>query len=165
MSAFLQTRMADTDVLWLSATTASFHEEIEDDGGGGIELKEYFGRIYYPIVVTIGIGGNIFNIIILSNKAMTKYSCTQYLLGLACADILVLTFQTTFKYVLQKSWQITEPREFHVYLCVFNNWILIGAVRTTFWVTVGFTIERYIAIAHPLFGKTWCTISRARVSL
>ncbi|ELT92370.1 hypothetical protein CAPTEDRAFT_191249 [Capitella teleta] len=121
-----------------------------------------FGKIYYSLVVFVGLVGNTLNLVILSKRNLTLFSSTVYLIGLACADILVLIFQTTLKYVVYKSWVVTGPHEFMNFVCVYNNWILIGAVRASFWITVGFTIERYIAIAHPLWGKRWCTVSRAK---
>ena len=120
-------------------------------------------RVYYPTVVVIGITGNIINIIVLSRKRMNFSSSNIYLLGLAFADITVLIFQTTFKYIFYKTYNIKTNHGFFEFLCVYNNWLLIGAIRTSFWITVGFTVERYIAIAHPMRGRRWCTKSRAKV--
>ena len=72
-------------------------------------------QVYYPAVVVVGITGNILNIIIMTRPSMINYSSTIYLLGLAVADITVLIFQTTFKYIVYKGWHVVNPRGFHVF--------------------------------------------------
>ncbi|ELU10700.1 hypothetical protein CAPTEDRAFT_191066 [Capitella teleta] len=146
----------------VSVSVSLFHDLASERRSGPIQT---FSQVYYVCLATIGISGNILNLAVMSKSSMSALSSTVYLKGLAVADILALIFQSILKYTVFKAYSVHNPPAFHVYLCVYNNWVLVGAVRTTFWITVGFTIERYVAIAHPLWGKTWCTVSRAKKSL
>ena len=57
-----------------------------------------------------------------------------------------------------------------VYFRYYYYWLLYpicmmicdGSSNTSIWLTVTFTIERYIAVSHPIKGKIICTESRAR---
>ena len=127
------------------------------------EIVTLVAKIYFPIVTALGITGNSFNLMILSRKKLIVQSSSIYLIGLAIVDILVLIFQAFFKYVLYKAFGVEEPFWLFLYLCVYNHWALVGAIRSSYWVTVAFTIERWITISFPVQGKVWCTSKRAKV--
>ena len=126
------------------------------------ELNSLFSKIYYPVLTSVGLVGNVFNIIIMSSDVMLKHSSSINLLGLAVADILSLIFYT-FKYAVYKAWAVIEPHEFHVYLCVYNNWLLVAANRVTFFITIAFTIERFLAVSFPIKYKAWCSVRKTKV--
>ena len=120
-------------------------------------------KIYFPIVVVVGLSGNIINLIILSQRQLIGLSSSIYLIGLAISDILVLIFQATFKYILYKAFKVTNPLWLFSFLCIYNHWLLVGAIRASFGITVAFTIERWISITFPIRGKLLCTKQRAKV--
>lgn len=46
-----------------------------------------------------------------------------------------------------------------IYLC---DTLMFFSAYTSIWLTVSFTVERYIAVCHPMRGQLICTESRAR---
>ena len=137
--------------LMISTTAVSFtNESLQNSSPTSTNL---FGKIYYPTIACVGIIGNISNIIIMSRPSMRKYSSSIYLLGLAVADILVVTFGATLKYSVFKAWVVTSPRWFHEYLCVYNSWLIVSSNRLTWLITMAFTVERFIVVAFPMKYK------------
>ena len=98
-----------------------------------------------PIVVVFGVLGNVLNIVVLTRKWM-RSSTNYYLTSLAIYDILYLVFVLTY---LQKQNDIVR-----VCLNIASN--------TGVWLTLTFTIERYICVCHPMRGIILCTPKRAK---
>ena len=98
-----------------------------------------------PIVVAFGVLGNVLNIVVLTRKWM-RSSTNYYLTSLAIYDILYLVFVLTH---LQKQNDIVR-----VCLNIASN--------TGVWLTLTFTVERYICVCHPMRGIVLCTPKRAK---
>lgn len=116
-------------------------------------------QILIPIIATAGIVGNILNIIVLRNRKM-RSSTNVYLSALAVCDMLYLIFTLTLSFIhcnisdQPKSAFYFIPRA-RVLSDLFGN--------TAVWLTVAFTIERYIGVCHPMRGKVWCTVGKAKI--
>lgn len=110
--------------------------------------------------MVIGSVGNGITIIIMTRRRM-RSSTNNYLAALAIFDMLYLIF--TFILSLSHYPNIKQP-QFLVYwqLRPFALWITDGCAYASVWVTVTFTIERYIVVSHPIKGKVICTEARAR---
>ncbi|XP_037039195.1 uncharacterized protein LOC119076515 isoform X2 [Bradysia coprophila] len=123
-------------------------------------LRYYFLRILVPCVAIIGILGNFVSVVVLTRRRM-RCSTNIYLTALAVADIIYLLF------VFILSWE-HHPNIHHlkykIYWAAFglSHWISDASVYTSIYLTVSFTIERYIACCHPLIGQVLCTESRAK---
>ncbi|XP_064596780.1 FMRFamide receptor-like [Liolophura sinensis] len=118
----------------------------------------YVQKIFVPIVVTVGILGNICNIVVLSHPRMTS-STNVYLTILAACDMLYLVFSLTLGFVFCSYRDMPESSfQYIPYGRVLSD--IFG--NTAVWLTVAFTIERYIGVCHPMKGKIWCTVTRAR---
>ncbi|XP_061178549.1 FMRFamide receptor-like [Saccostrea echinata] len=116
-------------------------------------------QILIPIIATAGIIGNILNIIVLRNRKM-RSSTNVYLSALAVCDMLYLIFTLTLSFIHCNT--ADQPKSaFHfvprarVFSDLFGN--------TAVWLTVAFTIERYIGVCHPMRGKVWCTVGKAKI--
>ncbi|XP_014262107.1 FMRFamide receptor-like [Cimex lectularius] len=120
----------------------------------------WFPFVFVPVIVIIGIIGNVITIIVLTRKRM-KSSTNSYLTALASSDLLFLVFNMILSLEHYRGmkhldcityWQIWR----------FSIWLADVTGGISVWLTVSFTLERYIAVCYPLKGKIICTESRAR---
>ena len=84
----IPTTYDDTTAPFKNTPTPTYIDTLskeEDDIFSG-----FFGRIYYPVIVVVGIASNIFNLIILSHRSMLKHSSSIYLKVTLCLLIMVL---------------------------------------------------------------------------
>ncbi|CAH8866639.1 unnamed protein product [Trichobilharzia szidati] len=116
------------------------------------------GKILTPLLCTIGFIANIINIIILTREWMSS-STNVYLTAVSVCDLLYLLFSCLFSL-----WIYREAQEIALfaYCITFIHGTANLFSNTTTWLTVGFTLERYIAISSPMLGRRLCTKRRAR---
>ncbi|XP_064611522.1 FMRFamide receptor-like [Liolophura sinensis] len=133
-----------------------------DDTGNTFQF--YAWGIMANFVSVLGLIGNILSIIVLSDRRMrSPTSC--YLISLAVYDSVVLLSMClslaipTLKY---KTNLLDDYFKFYPYMHVYAYPIALIAQTGTIYTTVGFTIERYIAVCRPLHAAEMCTISRAK---
>ncbi|XP_046396197.1 FMRFamide receptor isoform X2 [Ischnura elegans] len=117
-------------------------------------------RVIVPIVVFIGFLGNVATMAVLTRRRM-RSSTNVYLTALAASDLLYLVFMFTMSMTHYPKF----PPPFHeIYwrYYPFGIWLTDATSSTSVWLTVSFTVERYIAVCHPMKGKVLCTEKRAR---
>lgn len=117
-------------------------------------------RVFVPLVVGIGLLGNVITIVVLTRRRM-RSSTNVYLTALAVSDLLYLVFVFTLSFKHYPN--IREP-SFLLYWQYygFGIWFTDATTYTSIWLTVSFTVERYIAVCHPMRGRLICTESRAK---
>ncbi|XP_076059996.1 thyrotropin-releasing hormone receptor-like isoform X2 [Oratosquilla oratoria] len=118
------------------------------------------GTVFQGIIFLIGVLGNVMVVIVVArNKNMTTPT-NCYLVSLAIADCAVLI--------------AAVPQEIVSYYLIGNHWIWgqagcslmiflqhLGINASSLSLTA-FTVERYIAICHPMKAQTVCTVKRAK---
>ncbi|XP_021364252.1 FMRFamide receptor-like [Mizuhopecten yessoensis] len=118
-------------------------------------------HILAPILVTCGVLGNIFNIVVLRSPKM-KSSTNVYLMALAICDSMYLIFMFLLSFFnCENKNQFT----FVFYIVPFGRVFSDLFGNTAVWLTVAFTLERYIGVCHPMKGKAWCTIGKAKLAV
>lgn len=116
-------------------------------------------RILIPVIVCLGIAGNTCNIAVLSRPKM-RTSTNVYLTNLAIFDTLYLIFMLTLSLIHCRDMGLDASNYYYIpYGRVLSD--LFG--NCSVWVTVGFTLERYIGVCYPMKGKAWCTVQKAKL--
>ena len=148
----------------LFSTTNAINSTTIAPSDNSQEVLEHFrffiNGIMTNIVVLLGLIGNFLTTIILSQKVM-RSSTNIYLLALAAWDSVVL-INTACLIGLPEISQYFMNHLFP-YVVAYVYPLALIAQTATIWLTVSFTVERYIAVCHPLKAATMCTISRAKM--
>ena len=118
------------------------------------------GTLFQGIILLVGLVGNILVVLVVA-KTKSMHSPTNcYLVSLAVADVIVLV--------------ASVPNELIFYFLIGDKWIwgewgcaifsfsqYLGINASSLSLTA-FTVERYIAICHPMKAQTMCTVNRAK---
>ena len=143
--------------------TSTSGNKTEDPNKASTEcLKFLINAILTNIIVILGTVGNSLTIIILTRRAM-RSSTNIYLTALAVWDIVVLIC-TALLIGLEAIPEFNVYRFYaYAYVVSYIYPIALIAQTATIWLTVSFTVERFIAVCHPLKAARMCTIKRAKI--
>lgn len=127
-------------------------------------LNYYLMGIGGTSVCSIGIVCNILSVIVLTRRVMNS-STYSYLTALAVCDTLALLFTLILysedtKYPVEGNLKWAEPA--YVYLFPVVHPAALTFQVTSIWLTLAFTVDRYIMICHPFKAEKMCSVSRAR---
>ena len=148
------------DTYWDQNATAVPYDTKHD-----MELLTYYLMgICGTTVCCIGIICNILSVIVLTRRVMNS-STYSYLSALAVCDTMALFFTLILyskdtKYPVKG--ELRWPPPVYVYLFPFVHPAAITFQVTSIWLTLAFTVDRYIMICHPFKAEKLCTVSRAR---
>ncbi|KAF8768339.1 FMRFamide receptor-like [Argiope bruennichi] len=146
-----------------SSLTAEEAGDIEFHKNFLLTTRFWVQRILVPSIMTIGIVGNVVTIVIMTRRRM-RSSTNNYLAALAIFDMMYLIFT----FILSLSHYPRIPDSDHFVYWRLKPFILMltdTCSNTSVWLTVTFTVERYIAVCHPMKGKVFCTESRAKKAI
>lgn len=125
------------------------------------QLDFYLSGIILLLVCLLGLICNLLVVVVLTHRSM-RSSTNSFLLSLAIFDSMVLlctTFLICFPPLSSTYTKLIFP---HIVAYIYPLALL--AQTCTIWITVSFTVERYIAVTHPLKASSMCTIKRARLT-
>ncbi|XP_052761941.1 FMRFamide receptor-like [Mya arenaria] len=91
-----------------------------------------------------------------------RTSTNVYLMSLAVCDSLYLLFCLTLAFLHCSNTDLSKE----AFMYIPNAKVLSDLFsNTAVWLTVCFTLERFIAVRLPMRGKAWCTVSKAKVAI
>lgn len=127
-------------------------------------LNYYLMGIGGTTVCCIGIVCNILSVVVLTRRVMNS-STYSYLSALAACDTLALFFTLILysedtKYPKEGQLKWAEPT--YAYLFPFVHPAAVMFQVTSIWLTLAFTVDRFIMICHPFKAEKMCKVSRAR---
>ena len=148
----------------LSESERMLNEEYHHNMLEIVHFQYYAWGITGNIISGFGIAGNLMSIVVLANRRM-RSSTSVYLIAQSVFDIIVLISLILFM-ALPSINQATHALEtysaFYPYLHPFAYPMALTAQTCSIYTTVGFTIERYIAVCYPLKAARWCTPQKAQ---
>uniref|UniRef100_A0A671XHU0 G protein-coupled receptor 142 n=1 Tax=Sparus aurata TaxID=8175 RepID=A0A671XHU0_SPAAU len=143
--------------------TASGHREL------GLKPEElqrskcvlgFIPVIYYSILLCVGVPVNILTAVALSRLASrTKKSLYYYLLAVTGSDILSQLFIIFVGFLLETA---VFHRDVPVLLLHSVSAAEFAANHASIWSTVPLTVDRYVALCHPLLHRQISYPARAR---
>lgn len=114
----------------------------------------------YLAIFIVGVIGNVCNCLVIadSKNRYMKTATNYYLFSLSVSDLLLLIFG--LPHDLINLWH-PSPYLFNQFVCISRGWISEASTYASVLVIVTFTVERYLAICHPLRAHTFSRLSRA----
>ena len=140
----------------------------EDPGGvHGSEYPSFYshnyrivGTFFQGLILLVGVLGNVLVVLVVVRTRSMHSPTNCYLVSLAAADCVVLLASVPNEilsyYVVGNQW-IWGPAGCAIFIFLQNLGINASSLSLT-----AFTVERYIAICHPMKAQSVCTVQRAK---
>lgn len=114
--------------------------------------------IVYMIIFLTGIIGNVCTCIVIAKNRYMHTATNYYLFSLAISDLLLLFLGLPQD--INHLWY-KYPYLFGEVFCVLRGFVSEASTNASIFTITAFTVERYLAICHPLKAHTMSRLSRA----
>ena len=151
--------------------------DLLNSGGQDVEFETELNDLYHKDLITfsimgiggvtvslLGILGNIISLIVLS-RIQVPLSTYTYLCALCFSDLCMLICSILLlgnDLKLPKKGKHFSNNETYLQMFPYLNPLAFTFHVISVWLTLAFTLDRYLVICHPLRSLRYCTISRAR---
>ncbi|XP_052765174.1 cysteinyl leukotriene receptor 2-like [Mya arenaria] len=143
-----------------SLSDGNLHVILDGEIPHNTNTANHFFTYVTPVILIVGMIGNLLSLIVFVSKNMRKLSASLYLAALSSSDILALLLYVLpewLKYGLT-SFSDHYAVEFHQYngVCQIMLYLQYIARFLSSWFVVFFTIERFIGVCFPLRRRHIC---------
>ena len=114
--------------------------------------------VIYCLIFVTGIVGNVCTCIVIARNHYMQTATNYYLFNLAIADLLVLVLglpMETYTFWSAYPWVFGET------FCIVRNMAAETSTYASILTITAFTVERYVAICHPMRAQTLSSLKRA----
>lgn len=118
-------------------------------------------KIFSPIFITVGIGGNLLSLAVLSRRRMCNTTTSVYLRFLAIVDTLVLLIGNLRELIYYLT--NIDIRELNDASCRIHYWLSFNVTALSGWLLSILTIDRLISVKLPLWARSTCSRKSALV--
>ena len=115
-------------------------------------------RYVLPVIVVVGVFGNLFSMTIMFQRQNRHSSFSVYLGSLAISDTCVL-FASAYSWVIVE----IQGRTFNDIECKVFMWTLHTFQETGFYLILSVTIDRLVVVRFPFRAAGWCRARRATI--
>ncbi|XP_023226381.1 pyrokinin-1 receptor-like [Centruroides sculpturatus] len=112
----------------------------------------------YSILLVTGVVGNICTCVVITRNKYMHTATNYYLFSLAVSDLLLLILGIPQE--IHQLWQ-RYPYVLGEVFCIFRGMTSETSTNASILTITAFTVERYMAICHPLKAHTMSKLTRA----
>ncbi|XP_054159701.1 pyrokinin-1 receptor-like [Oppia nitens] len=114
--------------------------------------------VVYVLILLTGVVGNVCTCVVIANNKYMHTATNYYLFSLAVSDLLLLLLGLPQE--LYQLWQ-KYPYVFGESVCILRGLTSEMSTNASILTITAFTVERYVAICHPLKAHTMSQLPRA----
>lgn len=129
---------------------------------GVSSIDEYMWIYFSPIVLILGLCGNILTIVVMRRKRLRGTTTSVYMPVMAVFDTVALCYGIAPEWF--KATELVEFRELHPFLCKQEKFVFYTASDAAIWVLVLFTVDRFVAVSFPLQKSRVCVPRRSKIA-
>ncbi|XP_055336518.1 neuropeptides capa receptor-like [Paramacrobiotus metropolitanus] len=118
--------------------------------------------VIYTVLFIGGIVGNILTCMVIVRNPYMHTTTNYYLFSLAVSDVLMLLFGLPLEIY---SFWVQYPYAFPSFVCSGRAMISEMTTNASIMTISAFTVERYLAICHPISTQTMTSLSRAKMMI
>ena len=120
-------------------------------------------KVISPILMIVGISGNLLSLAVLSRKRLHFTTTSVYLRLLAIVDTGVLLFPVLRNVIFY--YTAVNIRALSVVACKFHSWLSTSVLAVSIWLLPVIATERLILVKYPIWAKVHCTRRSAITSV
>jgi hypothetical protein len=124
----------------------------------------YWISILSFIFAILGSISNLMSVVVL-HRLSAQLATFVYLTSLSLSD-MITCISIIITYILEriiKTLRNTSITILLLYVDIIFGALAAGSRVLSLWISTAVTMDRWILICYPIYGKTFCTLNRARV--